>query len=352
MTYKVGIIGTGFGAKVHLPAFQSHQEFEVEIIAGRDPDKTQGIAKAAGISYTTNWMDLLKIDGIDIVAISTPPYLHYEMARKSLLQNKHILLEKPTTTTALQAKELTTLAQDNNLIGMLAHEFRYMPGRRVISKILKEDMIGNLREIHGNYYYGFAASPENPKFGWLWDSRYDGGLLGAMGSHIIDMIRSTTNLEIKEVLGKLYTRVEKRRTNEGEMSKVTADDGFLIEFLMEGDVSGIVNMSGTLSPAPSSRIIFAGDEGTVYLEDEKVLFGKTGDRFEEMEIPDKFIMETGLIEKDRRIPPFLKLLDKLSKSLKEGRVTGPSLIDGWRNQQVLDATKLSFQTGNRIRIVD
>lgn len=59
MVTAVGIIGTGFGQTVHLPAFQHHNKFEVISIAGRNEEKAMKIAQTAGIEHTTNWQNFL-----------------------------------------------------------------------------------------------------------------------------------------------------------------------------------------------------------------------------------------------------------------------------------------------------
>lgn len=353
MTYNVGIIGTGFGTKVHLPALQAHPDFEPIIIAGRNPEKTQQLAETNNIQWTTNWKDLVNNSELDLIAVSAPPYQHYRMGRKILKAGKHLLLEKPTTSNADQARELLVIANEMNLVGMLCHEFRWNPERMYLMELVQnKEYIGKLQEIHGSFYMGFAASSENPKFGWLWDSIYDGGILGAAGSHYADFIRSVTNLEFKEVYGRTYIRTPSRMTTSGKLTAQTADDGFVFEFSMQNGVNGTFDLSGTINPSPPSRLVFSGTEGTIYLEGTSIFAGKFGEQFKELHIPEKYNLDESLKEKDRRIPPFLKLLDQVSLALNKGESLTPSLYDGWKNQQVLDAVRLAEKTNSRINIVD
>jgi predicted dehydrogenase len=353
MAYNVGIIGTGFGAKVHLPSLVYHPEFNPLVIAGRNEEKAKKIADEHNIQYTVNWKDLLINDDLDIITVSTPPYLHYEMGKAVLNSGKHLLLEKPTTSTALMAKELAYLAQDKNLVAMMAHEFRWVPARNMLRKLVREDkVIGKLREIHFNQFYGWLASPTNPKFGWLWDSKYDGGMLGALGSHMIDMIRSTTGLEFLDVQGRVYRRTPLREDGDGKMVKQTADDGFLCEFTLEGNVTGILNASGTVGPSPPSRLLLSGTDGTVYLEGSDVFVGKQGGEFEKVEIAPELEIDMQYKDKDHRIPPFLKLLDQFADAMKSGKSLTPSIFDGYKNQQIVDAVKESHRFNTRVNILD
>lgn len=346
MTYKVGIIGTGFGLKVHLPSFQAHPDFEVLSIAGRNLEKTKKIAEEANIEYTTNWKDFLTNKDIDIIAVTTPPYHHFKMAKKVLKYGKHLLLEKPTTTNASEARRLCTFADDAGLIGMMAHEFRWLPERMMLSSIVQSGKIGEILNISSNYYYNFSSSP----YGWLWNSLFHGGILGAGGSHLIDMIRSLTGFEIVDVSGRIFTNQKFRLDRKGNKQKATADDGFFSDFTLENGAVGHLNASATIKSPPTSRVIISGTEGTVMLDGDLVYLTKD-DNLEKVEIDPKFILNKPE-EKDRRLPPFMKLLDQLSKSLNDGISYTPNLFDGFKNQQFLDAVRLSNQTNSRITITD
>jgi predicted dehydrogenase len=351
-TYRsnVGIIGTGFGAKVHLPAFQYHPDFEVSIIAGRNEEKTKKIASENKLRYTTKWKDIINDESIDVVAITTPPYLHYKMAKSALLNKKHIMLEKPTTSNATQAKKLLRIAEEFQLIGMLAHEFRWSPLRHYVKHLIQEEeYIGDIQEINFFYHINFNHAP----YGWLFDAKYDGGFLGAAASHYIDLARSISNMELSDVSGKTYIRYPIRKDKNGVEQKVTADDGFFLEGTFENDASLLINFSGTFSKALPPRMLFAGDHGVLHIEGSDLFYAKGSEDYKKLELPKEFELDLTLEEKDYRIPPFLKLLDEFSKSLNEKTNRyGPNLYDGWKNQQILDAVRSSEQTGLRIKIND
>ncbi len=103
----VAVVGTGFGQKVHLPGFQAHHRTEVVAVYHRNLDKAQAIASTHNIPYACNSIaDIVAIPEVAGVSISTPPFLHFEMAKTVLEAGKHLLLEKPTALTAYEAKEL------------------------------------------------------------------------------------------------------------------------------------------------------------------------------------------------------------------------------------------------------
>lgn len=349
---KVGIIGTGFGSKVHLPAFKEHPDFEPAIIAGRNKEKAEKIANENNIAFTTDWTEITKDPSIDLVAITTPPYLHYKMAKDALEHNKHILLEKPTTNNAKEAQKLYRMADELNLVGLMAHEFRWEPSRQLVKKLISEGYIGKPREISLYYHQNFAFLNDKPAYRWLFDAKYDGGMLGASASHYVDLVRYLTNSEIIDVMGKVFTRVPERKDSNGVMQKVTADEGYFLQGTFDNNASLLINYSATHAHSLPARLIFSGDQGTIYIDGSDVFGGKAGEEIKKLDIPAEFELDRTLQEKDVRIPPFMKLLDQLSLSLKEKKSMSPSLYDGWKNQQILDAVRQSQYYGTRINLTN
>ncbi len=341
-TYKVAIIGTGFGAKVHAPSFIEHERFEVVGIAGRSEEKTARIAEDLEIEqWTTNWKDLLKMD-VDVVSVSTPPYLHHKMGKKVLQAKKHLLLEKPTASNAIQAKELARLAEENSLVGMICHEFRFLPHFNFVRELIQAGKIGTVREFHAQEFFGFWADERLPAKGWLFDSMYDGGMLGALGSHVIDRTRYLISDEFKEIFGRPLKTIPTRTTSDGAFKEMTTDDGFqLIGSTIRGINVSII-ASTTLHSPPPSRYVIGGSQGTIMIEGSTVFFSDGKETMKQLEIPEKFNLDIKLAEKDRRIPPFLKLLDRLAISLENKKSLSPNLQDAWYNQIVLDSVKTSY----------
>ena len=91
---RIGIIGTGWGARVQTPAFRE-AGLEVVAIAGRDAAKTKEVARELDLQAFADWRDLVASD-VDLVTIVTPPSEHLEMATAALEHGKHVLCEKPT----------------------------------------------------------------------------------------------------------------------------------------------------------------------------------------------------------------------------------------------------------------
>ncbi|MGH2414166.1 MAG: Gfo/Idh/MocA family protein, partial [Microcystaceae cyanobacterium] len=102
----VAIVGTGFGQIIHIPGFQHHPRTEVVAVYHRDLEKANAIAQLQNIPYALNNLEkLVSLPEVDGVSISTPPFLHDEMAKMVLESGKHLLLEKPLNMRAIETRE-------------------------------------------------------------------------------------------------------------------------------------------------------------------------------------------------------------------------------------------------------
>jgi predicted dehydrogenase len=89
-------------------------------------------------------MELIRSTDADAVAIVTPVFAHYEMAKEALLAGKHIFVEKPFTSTSAQARELIDLAAKKGLKIMVDHTFLFTGAVRKIKKVIDSGELGKL----------------------------------------------------------------------------------------------------------------------------------------------------------------------------------------------------------------
>jgi len=99
------------------------------------------------IPFTTDPNEVLKSSQIDAVAVVTPVWTHYELAKAALENGKHIFVEKPFTCNSLQAEELIELAERKNLRIMVDHTFLFTGAVKKIAQLIDEGSLGDL------YYY-------------------------------------------------------------------------------------------------------------------------------------------------------------------------------------------------------
>ena len=121
------------------------EDSHVLAIADVDPVSRSRAQKAhPNIPVTANAADIVRSNRIDAVAIISPAFTHYELAKAALKQGKHIFAEKPFTSTASQAEELIELAQSRNLRIMVDHTFLFTGAVKKIGQLVQEGTLGNL----------------------------------------------------------------------------------------------------------------------------------------------------------------------------------------------------------------
>jgi predicted dehydrogenase len=124
---KVAVIGIGNLGQHHARIYYSMKEL-VNLVAIVDVDKTK-IEKYKkiypNVEFFTDYRNV--IDKIDAVSLVVPTKLHYSIAKEIILAKKHILIEKPITTTVEEAEELVFLAEQNNVILQVGHVERFNP---------------------------------------------------------------------------------------------------------------------------------------------------------------------------------------------------------------------------------
>ncbi|MFA6423493.1 MAG: Gfo/Idh/MocA family oxidoreductase [Patescibacteria group bacterium] len=181
---KIGLVGIGGYGQFLLEVIKEIKGFEIFAISSRDSKKLEKIAKKFEVLNTfTSWKELIKNKDIEAVVISTPPYLHFEMAKLALISGKHVLIEKPLTMNTNEANILIKLAQKKNLRLVVDHELRYSPIFIGLKKIVDLDLFGNLLNIN---FTNFASDEGLAPDHWFWDKKKSGGIFIEHSCHFFD----------------------------------------------------------------------------------------------------------------------------------------------------------------------
>lgn len=142
---NVGVIGVGYWGPNIIRNFDAFDGANMKICSDLRSERLAFIKKKhPAILTTTDYQEIIKASDIDAVAICTPVFTHYEIAKAALLAGKHVMLEKPMTTTSAQAEELVELADKKKLVLMLDHTFIYTGAVRLIKKYLDNGDIGDV----------------------------------------------------------------------------------------------------------------------------------------------------------------------------------------------------------------
>ncbi|MFC2088441.1 Gfo/Idh/MocA family protein [Calditrichota bacterium] len=142
---NVGVIGVGYWGPNIIRNFVSNDKTKLEICCDLKQDRLNNILRIyPGIKTTTNCNEIMNNPEIDLVAVCTPVFSHYEIAKKVLEAGKHVLIEKPMTSTSAQAEELIELAAKKGLQIIIDHTFVYTGAVKKIKEIIQNGELGEL----------------------------------------------------------------------------------------------------------------------------------------------------------------------------------------------------------------
>jgi predicted dehydrogenase len=142
---KVGIIGYGYWGPNVARNFNHAGISEVVAITDKRTDCLQRAKQAfPQANITKDCQEVLTSPDIDVVAVVTPVWTHYELAKTALQNGKHIFVEKPFTASVAQAEELIELAAKKKLQIMVDHTFLFTGAVRKIRQLVEEGVMGKL----------------------------------------------------------------------------------------------------------------------------------------------------------------------------------------------------------------
>jgi predicted dehydrogenase len=146
---KCGVIGAGWWATyAHIPALLAHPQADLIAIQTRDPDKARRVGADFGVPHAFTSVDeLLQLEGLAAVVVSSSPHLHHVQALAALMAGKHVLMEKPMTLTVAQADELVSLARERNLQLLISCPWHYTSHASIARGLIASGAIGKVRMI-------------------------------------------------------------------------------------------------------------------------------------------------------------------------------------------------------------
>jgi predicted dehydrogenase len=346
--YRVAVLGTSFGRNVQVPGFRSHPGFEVVAIAGRDAARTARIAADLGVAGAyADWRELLQRESPDLVSIATPVVHHHPMMLGAIAAGAHVLCEKPTAMDRFQAAEMRDAALAAKRVAGINHEFRFLPARAYVRRLVREGAIGRPRRAAIIGRYPLWATPASRGPTWLSDASQGGGILGALGSHHIDALRSVLG-EPARARGSV--RVDQPRRGPvapGEPEGLaTADDACTFELEFGGGATGLVDLSAC-APYRWERHEVQGEEATLRWDESGLRLWRLapGREPEELPIPAVHAIESREGE-PALLAPFRMLVGRLHRAIDAGEPLEPSFaVDAVAVQSVIDAVRESSRAG-------
>ncbi|MEO6828266.1 MAG: Gfo/Idh/MocA family oxidoreductase, partial [Acidobacteriaceae bacterium] len=205
-TIRTAIFGTGFMGRVHLEALRRVHGVDIVAIAGRQVESARRLGVGFGIEKAeSDYRNILRDESIDAVHICTPNAMHFQMAKDALLAGKHVLCEKPLSTTVEEAEELVKLARERKLRNCVCHNLRYYPMVQQMRRMREEGNLGRVLVVQGTYSQDWLLYDTD--WNWRIDAEAGGALrtMADVGTHWFDMAEHVTGLRVDTLCADLQT---------------------------------------------------------------------------------------------------------------------------------------------------
>lgn len=150
--FRIGILGAAdIAFNRFLPALEKVQGVQCAGVASNSPDKLKRFVDKYNIHVYESYDEVIQDENVDCIYVPLPPVFHYEWAKKALLAGKHVFLEKPSTISAEQTRELVGLAGSMGVVLQENYMFLYHAQLADIEKIIASGELGKLRLVRTSF---------------------------------------------------------------------------------------------------------------------------------------------------------------------------------------------------------
>ncbi|MBL4655595.1 MAG: Gfo/Idh/MocA family oxidoreductase [Bacteroidia bacterium] len=253
---NVGIIGYGYWGPNLVRNFAQNGDCTLKRVVDMREERLQQVNKLySSIETSTSADDILTASDIDAVVVATPVFLHFEQAKKALENGKHVLVEKPLTSSAQEASELIEIAAKNNKTIMVDHTFLYTGAVIKIQSLVESGEIGELQYFDS---VRINLGLFQPDINVLWD----------LAPHDISILNHISNLKPYSVNASGVSHTPNRIENVAYLT-VNYEEDFVAHF----------SCSWT-SPVKLRNILIGGSKKMILFDDveptEKIKIYDTG----------------------------------------------------------------------------
>jgi predicted dehydrogenase len=359
---RVGIVGTSWWADfMYFPIFQQHPQAKMMAICGRNQENANAMAQKYAIPHVfSDYQAMIASGLIDAIVVATPDDLHHPITLAALDAGLHVLCEKPVAMNAGDAYQMYQRAREAGVIHMALFTWRFMPHMQYMLQLIADGYIGRCYDAHFHFY---GLSDPNV-YHWRMDQQRANGILGDLGSHMIDLARVTVG-DITRVSAKINTFTAWQSADGKEPTP--ANDSAMLLLAFANGAQGFIHVSALTSLGErwmEQRIVLHGDAGTLEMHmpyqgpqsGARIRGARIGESsFEDLPIPAAFWGEV-----DANTPFMTHITELFGKQSIGPRLFidriltqqhgGPDLYDGWQAQRVIDAALESDRTGRWVDV--
>ena len=194
----IGFVGSDVHVGGYVKAFLAHPD--VRLVGACDSEEVNAREVAAqgnmGL-WTTCYEELLENREIDVIMVCSPDHFHAAHSIAALRAGKHVLCEKPMTTTLQDCKDMVRVVDETGLAFMASQFMRFRPIHQAIKRLYDDGVLGQAFFVEGSYIHDMSSIYARNT--WRSDAKNPQNILIGGGCHPLDLLRWAIGSEIEEV---------------------------------------------------------------------------------------------------------------------------------------------------------
>jgi predicted dehydrogenase len=342
VTLRVGVIGLGFGAAVHVPGWRAVPGVEVVAIAGRSHERAQASASALGIPNADPTAEALLQRDLDAVSIAVPPAAAVALVETALARGLAVLTEKPLAGSLADAERLAAAARGKQVA--VDFQIAELESFAAFEAFVRSGQFG--KPVRGDLLWlSWSRAYAFSQWGWKLAAG-EGGVVNLFGSHVLYLV--------ERFFGPVCAlQAHTSATRSAALSPAgaqAAEDTLELAAEFAGGMRFGATISNAAPGAAVHRWTVVFERGTVVLESHAIdqmsgfsLVATDGARRETMHMVEPFS------KGDPRIAPFARLAGRFAAALRSADAMRPDFADGLRVQRLMDCVRCSNAEGAKCR---
>jgi len=371
----VGMIGYGFMGRTHAFAHRTIPLYydpppalcALKAVCTSRPATARAAMAAGGFERcTTDPLEVIEAEDVDIVHICTPNTEHLPALRAAIQAGKHIYCEKPLTATLAEAEQVERMLPGYGATGRLVLQYRFLPATMRARQLVEEGFLGPVTHFRAAYLHSGSVDPEKA-VNWKSTGAAGGGVIRDLGPHVLDLLHWLLGpLAAVNCVSRIWARSRPSADRPGESIAMDAEEAAAMLLRLPDGAFGSVEVSKIATGTEDElRFEVHGRHGAMrfnlmqpnYLEvyDGRLPEGEFGGRrgwqriasVQKYPAPARF---PGPKFSIGWVRAHVHSLYSFLAAVVEGRAGSPSLSDGVYLQRVLEAARRSAERGEWVEL--
>jgi len=339
---RVALIGCGDVSTHYVEGFKGTKKAVLSMVMDKELEFARKLGTEYSLPFTDDLERVLADPAIDAVIVAVPHYLHAPLTIRAAEAGKHVLCDKPISTTAADARSMIRACRSRRVKLGVNYAVRYRPLQQKAKQLVGQGVLG---KIHLVQFHGIHLKPEKywtegwkgrVKTDWRAKKALSGGGVSMMNfSHSVDLFRYLTGLEFVSVKGE-YDTFE---------TPVEVEDTVAAAFRFDNGAIGSLLTATWTGPIRESMMRIFGSDGTMEFRDEEVrLFTK---KSAPGVTPLEWTVVSHELQSQEGYGPYLDLFADAVAEDKDPPVTGE---DALTTLEVVLGIYTSSDTGKTVRL--